>query len=384
MTAKRVLIVQYSIAPPGGSSGVGAWMIEALKDRHRVALLAWARPDVALVNRFFGTTLAAGDFACHVPPASGRRLFAASPLPLALLRDLWLIRIARRLAPDFDVVISASNEADVGPRGIQYVHYPRLDPQRPAVDLRWFHRWAALTRTYRSAAVRLSGFSMQRMRANVTLANSAWTAARVRAVHGIEVRVVHPALAAPAAVPAWPQRADGFVCISRLAPEKRIEWVIDIVERVRRAGHRLPLHIVGSDGTTAYADSLRRQLAARADWVTLDEDLPRPRLEALIRQYRYGIHAMEEEHFGMAVAEMVSAGCIVFAPGGGGPREILAQDERLLYRTPAEAVDKIVAVLRDEVRQRDLRERLAAGAAAFSPERFTDAIRAVVDDFPAR
>jgi len=38
---------------------------------------------------------------------------------------------------------------------------------------------------------------------------------------------------------------------------------------------------------------------------------------------RYGIHGAEGEGFGIAIAEMVKAGCVTFAPAVGGPAEIL-------------------------------------------------------------
>lgn len=378
---KRVLVVQPSIEPPGGGNGVAAWMIEALKHTHRVALLTWRAPDLAAVNRFFGTALAEGEFVCHVVPAAVRRAFHCSPMPLALLRDAYLMRRARRLAPCFDVVISASNEGDVGPRGIQFVHYPRFDPERPAVDLRWYHRWSPAVRAYRAAVLRATGFSAARMRRNLTLANSAWVADRLRRVHGVQPLIVHPAVAAVWSPVLWAEREDGFVCVGRLAPEKRIERVVDILARVRARGHGVHLHVAGSADDAAYAAFVRRLAAAHSAWVSLHENLPRDALGALVSRHRYGIHGMEEEHFGMVVAEMVSAGCVVFVPAGGGQQEIVGGDERLLYRTPDEAADKIAAVLADVSCQRDLRDALAPRAAALSPERFAAAIRRVVADF---
>ncbi len=309
-----------------------------------------------------------------------RRAFRYSPVPLALLRDAYLMRRARRLAPDFDVVISASNEADVGPRGIQLVHYPRF-AERPAVDLRWYHRWAPLVRAYRTAALRATGFRAARMRRNLTLADSAWVADRLRRVHGVEPLVVHPAVPAPRTPVPWEERENGFVCVGRLAPEKRIERVVDILAGVRARGHDVHLHVAGTADDAAYSAFVRRQAAAHADWVSLEENLSRDALGTLVSRHRYGIHGMEEEHFGMAVAEMVSAGCVVFVPAGGGQQEIVGGDQRLLYRTPQEAADKISVVLGDTGRQQALRDALAPQAAALGPERFAAAIRRIVADF---
>ena len=50
---------------------------------------------------------------------------------------------------------------------------------------------------------------------------------------------------------------------------------------------------------------------------------------------------MEEEHFGMVVAEMIKAACIVFVPKGGGQVEIVGEDERMIYDDMIEASEKI-------------------------------------------
>jgi hypothetical protein len=89
----------------------------------------------------------------------------------------------------------------------------------------------------------------------------------------------------------------------------------------------------------------------------------------------YGIHAMDEEHFGMAVAEMVRAGCIVFAPNSGGPVQIRGGDQRLLYDSVEDAAQKIQSTMGNTERQKDLRDWLATCGTLFSAERFVNEFR---------
>jgi hypothetical protein len=89
---------------------------------------------------------------------------------------------------------------------------------------------------------------------------------------------------------------------------------------------------------------------------------------------------MDREHFGIAVAEMVKAGCIVFTPNSGGQVEIVGKDDRLTYDSDEQAVEKITAVLGDASRQRTLVEHLAGCASCFSADRFVREIRAVVGE----
>jgi glycosyltransferase involved in cell wall biosynthesis len=90
---------------------------------------------------------------------------------------------------------------------------------------------------------------------------------------------------------------------------------------------------------------------------------------------------MDGEHFGMAVAEMVSAGCIVFAPKNGGPAEILGGDERLLYSSPQDAAEKIGMTMVSCERQTQLRDYLALRSSLFSAQRFVNQIRELVNTF---
>lgn len=98
-------------------------------------------------------------------------------------------------------------------------------------------------------------------------------------------------------------------------------------------------------------------------------------------RHRYGIHGMVDEHFGMAVAEMARAGCVVFAHDSGGQREIVA-DDRLLHASDDDAVRKIERVLADRSTQARLREQLRARSERFSAESFMASVRALVANGP--
>jgi len=376
---KRILVMQASLEPPGGGNGLTAWMLQALKDENAVSLLTWKRPRLDRVNRFFGTSLQARDF--EVLSATPPSYLRAAPLPLGLMRDFALMRECRAIAGEFDVVLTGMNESDLGRPGIQYVHYPRFDPERPEVDLRWYNRLRPLQRFYHTLALRLTGFSFERMKRNLTLANSNWTAARLRRLHGIEPRTVYPPVAGEFPEVAWDKREDSFVCIGRLSPEKRVERVISILGRVRQGVPHLVLNVIGGNDDDAYTRKVRALARQCADWVRLHEDISRQDLVQIVAHSRYGIHGMRDEHFGMSVAELVRGGCITFVPDGGGQMEIVDAEPALVYRNNEEAVEKIAAVLEDPAAYEPLRRRLAERAGRFSAERFAEEVRAAVREF---
>jgi glycosyltransferase involved in cell wall biosynthesis len=382
---RRILIVQCSLRPRGGAQAVAAWMIQALKEDSDVGLVCWEPPVFEEVNRSFGTTIRDRDVTVFTVAPSYRRLAAAIPVSLALFRWALVLRLARRVSGSFDVLISAENEADLGREAIQYIHYPRQLRPRPEADLRWYHRPRVLLAAYYAVCDRLTGFTLAGVRRNRTLANSEWTADRVRELDGdVVVSVLPPPVApAPFSLP-WGERKNGFLCIGRIAAEKELEKVIAIIEGVREQVAGIELHLVGSRGPeSAYYERIRALVPARASWLHLHEDLSRYDLQQMIGSYRYGIHGMRDEHFGMATAEMVEGGCIVFAPDSGGQVEIVGRGSGLLYADADDAVRKIVQVLNSPDRQAGVRAELARRQGAFSSDRFMQAIRDAVAAFPS-
>jgi hypothetical protein len=377
---KRILMVQPSLNPPGGGNGVAAWMVEALKSEHRIELLTWEAPDLEAINRFYGTSLGPSDFELALLPRLARALARRTPTPMALLKDNYLAARSRRRSARFDIVMTLTNEADLGCRGIQYIHFPKLS-LRPEVDLRWYHRVAFLVSAYRWLAIRLTGFSMERMRRNLSVVNSDFIGARVRALHKVETVTLYPPVAGNFPTVPWEQREDGFLCVGRISGEKRIEQIIAILSRVRDNGLAPHLHIIGTPDKDAYVTFIRGCVSANRSWVTLHENLTRQELAQLMSIHRYGIHAMADEHFGMAVAEMVRAGCIVFAPNSGGPMEILGGDERLVYDNAQDAAEKIRLTMVSCERQQQLCDYLAQRSQQFSAQQFVHQVRALVERF---
>jgi hypothetical protein len=126
----RILRIQPSLDPPGGGDFVAAWMLQALRDGHELSLLAWRPPDLAACNRYYGTSLRAGDFRLHVVPGLVRALGRLTPTPTSFLKDTYLVRRSFPLTAPYDVVMTCNNETDFGRPGIQYIHYPKVGMAR--------------------------------------------------------------------------------------------------------------------------------------------------------------------------------------------------------------------------------------------------------------
>jgi glycosyltransferase involved in cell wall biosynthesis len=338
--------------------------------------------DLAAVDRFFGTTL--GHAGIRLRPLLVRtfRLLRSLPFPLAAFRDAILRRAAQRVGREYELLVTASNEMNFGRPGIQYVHYPWNFRPRPEVELRWYHLRPLLA-LYYHAVDAISAISPASVRQNLCLVNSDWTGAIVARWYGMPTRTLYPPVAGDFPSVPWAMRANGFVCMGRISPEKELDRVIDIVAGVRRACPDVRLHLVGTAGPRRYYRRVVRRVEANAGWITLHENLSRAELTRLVTSQRYGIHGMREEHFGLAPAEMVVGGSIVWVPAGGGQVEIVARDDRLTYTSVENAVDKIVAVVRDPAAQASLRASLSGSRDRFSTQRFVRELREVVAKFAA-
>tara|TARA_B100002051_G_scaffold42590_1_gene36987 strand:- start:9048 stop:10280 length:1233 start_codon:yes stop_codon:yes gene_type:complete len=137
------------------------------------------------------------------------------------------------------------------------------------------------------------------------IANSRFTARRIRKFWGRDAEVVHP----PVAVERfrWDEpRDDIYLCLCRLVPYKRVDLVVEAFNRLR-----LPLLVVG-DGPER---SRLQNLAGPT--VTLLGRQTQQQVDRLLARCRAFVYAGLED-FGIAPVEAMAAGAPVIALGRGG------------------------------------------------------------------
>jgi glycosyltransferase involved in cell wall biosynthesis len=370
----RILLVQRSLEPPGGGNAVAAWMIHALAGPHEVATLTASRWRPAAMNAFYGTSIPEGIVATHVVSAPLSWLSCLPDHRLTRVRMCSVLRSARLFAKNYDLLMTADNYGTFATPGLQYLHFPAALHPTP-------QRLAPIVNLYFAFCDRLVGLPWDRARQNVTVANSRWTANGLLKRHGVPAaHVLYPPVIDPGVGLPWDARSNRFLCVGRFHGSKRVEVAMSIVRRVRAGA--IPdarLTIVGSPVDQDYTRRLRRLAASDSDWVELRENLTRAQLNELMGRSRYGLQAMEDEHFGMATAEMLRAGCLAFPHRSGGSPEVVDDDERLLWRSEDEAVTRITAVVRDPELQREICSRMRTHSRAFSTERFVEQARAIVE-----
>jgi glycosyltransferase involved in cell wall biosynthesis len=369
----------------GGSETGALWAIEALKRDYHVALITGGPVDLPRLNAYYATDHRPGEFTVH-----------EMRMPLGLhrtekfagLRGALFTQECRYLAPRFDVITTHYNPCDLGVPLIQFVadfsFAPRLqralDPNTTS-ERQWWYGDTILRRAYLGVCDRLAPPHAENWKYNVTVTNSRWTAGVLEREFGITTHVVQfpPVPGVFPAVP-WNERENGFVCVGRVVPEKRMDAVIGILHEVRQQGFDVHLHILGGLDDSPFAKKVQALASRHRDWVFLEGRVVGKEKRELMARHKFGINGRQREPFGIAVAELVKAGCITFVPNGGGQTEIVAHP-MLTFKDQGDAVGKIQAVLSSLPLQEDLRDHLATQAQELSAEKFMNTVRGLVSDF---
>jgi len=381
----KVAIVHPRLAF-GGSEAPVVWAAEALKKRYAVSLITGGDVSLKTLNEYYGTALETGQVSLVTVPfpsgLGGTNKFAG-------LRWRFVQRFVKRLAPEYDVLIGGYNPCDFGKPGIQYVAdfsfmYEWRTTLDPALQgwRSWWYGDTLLRNGYDRLCDYICPIDPGAWGRNHTLATSGWCAELLDRRLGLPARVLYPPVSSGFPAIPWERREQGFVCIGRVVREKRIDMAIRILRNLRAKGHDIHLHILGSLDDSPFGKRLQALCAENSGWVRLEGRVYEKQKKELIAAHRFGIHARENEAFGIAPAEMIKGGCITFVPKSGGQTEIV-NHPALVYNYEEEAAAKIEAVLASVSLQNALREHLSEQAPKFSVESFKRGMRKAVIRFLA-
>jgi|Deesub1362A_J573_1020465.scaffolds.fasta_scaffold06725_2 glycosyltransferase involved in cell wall biosynthesis len=381
---KRILVVHPHLRPGGGSEARPLWIAEALKREYEVTLISQGRIDLAELNKAYGTSLQdkeIGKIELPSPSFVLNRFDAYRSIPL--------IRFCQNHAHDFDVLISAYNILDFKKRGIQFIadfsfsdrlrrkFHPSSSWQEKLVYE--FSPWRFF---YLKLAQWLSRTSSSGWRSNLTIANSRWTQKILKEYFNLDSEVIYPPVMSSENTLSWESREDGFIVLGRVSPEKRIEAAIDIVQAVRERlkGKSVHLHLIGGASRTSYLKKIKLKITDCQEWIFWEGPAYGSVKFELLGRHKFGLHGLAFESFGIAVAEMIKSGCLVWVPAGGGQEEIV-NHYWLVYNNLEDAVEKITYVLRHPELQKELLFHLKKQSENFSAKTFQEKVRDLIFRF---
>jgi glycosyltransferase involved in cell wall biosynthesis len=382
MRSLRIAIVHSELKGGAGSEARALWLAEALKEMGAITLMSMGEINLERLNEIYGTRLSPREISLvSIPiPWLFRYKFDA-------FRGYRLARYIKKNSKNYDVMISAYNVVDFGKPGIQFIADFSFDdrlrrnynPMASSIQnviykktpARMFYLWVGriLSRTFQEGWLK-----------NLTVANSIWTQKILKKEYGLDCEVLYPPVSGTFRPVSWAERENGFMVLGRFSPEKRIERVISILGQVREKGFDVHLHILGRGDNAAYAKYLSGLSQVHSDWVFLEGLVVGDEKNEFLASHRFGISGCRNEAYGIAVAEMVKAGAIVWVPDGGGQVEIVGRDE-LIYGTDDDAVEKIAWVLGSKQEQTRIKKILEKRAEAIEIGRFIDGSRRIVKKF---
>jgi glycosyltransferase involved in cell wall biosynthesis len=367
----------------GGSEKRVWWGIEALKNDYDVTLVTAGEFNLEEMNRYYGTSLRPTDFKVRQAPLP---FFLRKNAKAAALRGALYQRFCRSIANEYDVLISAYGPCDFGVPAIHFIAdfswdkeiREKYDPYPPS----FIYRDDLLRKCYLWIARHLRTPSGRNLFSgeDKIIAVSPWVAKLMKEKYSIECQVIYSPILGDFPPASYQSKEIGFVCLGRIAPEKRIERIIEILAKVRQTGYNLHLHIIGGADESSYSDKVNKLCSKNSEWVIQEGRLFGKNKVDLLLKHLFGIHARQAEPFPGAVIEMMKAGCIVFVPNEGGQIEVV-NHPALIYNNVDDAVSKIERVLNDNAFQIELQKHLAKQAEKFSTERFMKEIREVVQHF---
>jgi glycosyltransferase involved in cell wall biosynthesis len=383
---------QILIAHPwmgrGGSEATAMWALHALQDIARVTFTTASPVEWDKLNATYGTSVSPEKVALLQAP---RLPGVATGTKLAFWQRAYFERFCQTLPDRYDVCLSAYNPIRFDQPALQLIgdfsfdEGARLDLYPTASD-QAHHRPSLLRWMYLSVGAQLAGRDDGGIAGpeDLIVANSQWTAKVMQERFGIpDSPILYPPSSAHGVEAEHERDPLGFVCMGRIMPEKEVESIIGILDRVRAAGHPATLDLAGQFGADPYSKRIARMAKERSDWIRTPGFFGPKEKQEVFATRTYGIHGCRVEAFGIAIAEMAGAGLLPFVSAEGGVQEIVGLNE-LIYTDIDDAVAKIIARIEQPESLESMRAALQNRVTRFRPEFFSETLVRIVQDFLKR
>lgn len=346
--------------------------------------LGGAERVVGTLDRILGPVMVAAAVVDRrlLPPSLADRPVVASALQAAFLAGAPLASLAPllpvafhhlRLAPVELVVSSTSAFAHHVrvPRGAVHIAYVHTPPRFLWQPEAYFRGHPTRRRALTPALAWLRRADRRAVtRVDRLIANSAYTADRLRRIHGRDSTVVHP----PVDVAAFPpsrERSGRFLVVARLRPYKRLDLAIAAANRIGAE-----LDVVGS------GPDLHRLRRLAGPGIRFLGRLPDAEVARAMAACD-GLVVPGIEDFGLTMAEVQAAGRPPIAYAAGGAVEII-DDGRTGFLARQQTVDAVARAMLRARAEPPAPATLQASAARFDAPVFAAAIRDVVGEMLGR
>ncbi len=302
-----------------------------------------------------------------------------------LFESLVRSRNLKRLAKEADVCISLANLIDFGKPAHHVII--SIDLGDPAFDDFVAQRHPSIpTRIIRfikeSVLRPLLGIRPKRAILSdpreTIYPNSLYTASLMESFYGkFNSRVFYPPTLFEANGENSARDTLSVLFLGRVAPFKRIEDMIAIVEKARViSGKGLKLKIAGKLDEGDYAKRLK-SIASTRPWIEFLGPLYGEGKTRFLFSGSYALHVPRHEAFGISVTEYLKAGVVPVVVDGGGAKEIVA-DRELEFSSLDEAAEILARLVLDENFRESAKAKCRERAKAFTKESYLKHQREII------
>ncbi len=364
----------------GGAESRPLFIAEALKNDYDVTLICTEASELEKLNEFYGTRLKPNDVSFlfyPLPPILRQVKFASA------FKSSLFAYYCRKKSQVYDLIIT-SFIGNFKNDSIQFVKDLTFSDdiwrEYCSTKKSFLYKNNLIRKFYIEFNKKLRGNFNKSNKKIIFVANSKWTSKILKNSLNLRSSVIYPPVNDFCSETSLENRQDSFLYIGRLSPEKRVENVIEILQKVRNRGWSGELLIIGGFTNIPYVNKLLSYTKIYGDWIKFLGAKYKKDKQKLLNKCNYGINAMPNEPFGIAIAEMVKAGLIVWVPDGGGQKEIVDHPD-LIYKNEHDAVAKIENVLKNPDKQKSLLKHLKNQSKKFSTNIFMLEIKKLVNEF---
>lgn len=138
-----------------------------------------------------------------------------------------------------------------------------------------------------------------------------------------------------------------IVSLSQFRPMKRHIDQIKIVSKLSLKGIKICLKMIGGigDDQRSYVNHLKEVAESFKVDLEVIANATQNEIITIFSESHIGLHTMHNEHFGIAIVDMISAGLLVMAHRSGGPLLDIIKDERFLFKDVDDCYMKLSSLL---------------------------------------
>ena len=369
----RVLLLHHSLNSCGGGERTCLYALEALIEAgHEVVLGTVEKTDWGRVERLTGRSW----------PRPHREVCLLRRLPLFGLyqRPLTSLHVAR-LMGGYDVVVNMHGDVMALPVDMTYLHFPITTATSKAFT-KYFESvfWRMYFTPYYALNTHLSRRFYTR---TLILTNSRFTRMVIRRVLGVDALVVYPPVDVHhyRHLSSHERAGNEVVSIGRMSPEKNWLMLPLIAREVRSAEFHLITSIYSPASVGLLTHLMRLKQRYGVENLHVYVNLSDWEKAQLLARAKAVLHLHPYEHFGIAVVEGMSAGCIPIVPKHGGQWYDICEGGAYGVGFDEFTVPSIATAVEKALDKWSLKEarRHSDAALRFEPQRFKRRMTLIVD-----